>query len=99
VQGVEFALDLRARLGRPQRERSRHLRQQRRVAEIGLGADPQRLGEPFGLRRIDLCLAQARRRQTALQHAMVWDAIGRLIDLIAPNESANFFTAAGYEPE
>jgi Transposase and inactivated derivatives len=29
----------------------------------------------------------------------LWDAIGRLIDLITPNESANFFTAAGYEPE
>ncbi len=29
----------------------------------------------------------------------LWDAIGRLIDLVTPNESANFFTAAGYEPE
>lgn len=29
----------------------------------------------------------------------LWDAIGRLIDLITPAESANFFTAAGYEPE
>lgn len=29
----------------------------------------------------------------------LWAAIGRLIDLITPNESANFFTAAGYEPE
>ncbi len=29
----------------------------------------------------------------------LWDAIGRLVDLITPNESANFFTAAGYEPE
>jgi transposase len=27
------------------------------------------------------------------------DAIGRLLDLITPDESANFFTAAGYEPE
>jgi hypothetical protein len=29
----------------------------------------------------------------------LWDAIGRLVDLITPSESANFFTAAGYEPE
>lgn len=29
----------------------------------------------------------------------LWQAIGQLIDLITPNESANFFTAAGYEPE
>jgi len=29
----------------------------------------------------------------------LWDAIGRLVDLITPDESANFFTAAGYEPE
>jgi len=29
----------------------------------------------------------------------LWHAIGRLIDLITPSESANFFTAAGYEPE
>ena len=29
----------------------------------------------------------------------LWDAIGRLIDLTTPAECANFFTAAGYEPE
>ena len=29
----------------------------------------------------------------------LWDAIGRLVDLITPDESANFFTAAGYEPD
>lgn len=29
----------------------------------------------------------------------LWAAIGRPIDLITTNESANFFTAAGYEPE
>ena len=29
----------------------------------------------------------------------LWDAIGRLVDLITPEESANFFTTAGYEPE
>lgn len=29
----------------------------------------------------------------------LWDAIGRLVDLITPAESANFFNAAGYEPE
>ena len=29
----------------------------------------------------------------------LWDAIGRLIGLITPAESANFFTAADYEPE
>ena len=29
----------------------------------------------------------------------LWDAIGRLVGLITPTESANFFTASGYEPE
>jgi transposase len=29
----------------------------------------------------------------------LWDAIGRLIDLVTPQEAANFFTAAGYEPD
>ncbi|MEM9146523.1 MAG: IS630 family transposase, partial [Pseudomonadota bacterium] len=29
----------------------------------------------------------------------LWHAIGRLIDLITPSETANFFTAAGYEPD
>jgi len=30
---------------------------------------------------------------------VLWDAIGRLIDLVTPQEAANFFTAAGYEPD
>jgi transposase len=29
----------------------------------------------------------------------LWSAIGRLVDLVAPAESANFFAAAGYEPD
>ena len=29
----------------------------------------------------------------------LWDAIGRLIDLVTPAEAANFITAAGYEPD
>jgi transposase len=29
----------------------------------------------------------------------LWDAIGRLIDLVTPNEAANFFAASGYEPD
>jgi transposase len=29
----------------------------------------------------------------------LWDAIGRLIDLITPQEAVNFFSAAGYEPD
>lgn len=29
----------------------------------------------------------------------LWTAIGRLVDRITPAESANFFAAAGYEPE
>lgn len=29
----------------------------------------------------------------------LWDTIGRLIDLVTPQEAANFFTAAGYEPD
>jgi transposase len=31
--------------------------------------------------------------------AGLWDAIGRLIDAFSPQECANYFTAAGYEPE
>lgn len=29
----------------------------------------------------------------------LWDAIGRLIDLITPQEATNFFAAAGYDPD
>jgi len=29
----------------------------------------------------------------------LWAAIGRLIDLFTPQESANYFTAAGYDPD
>jgi transposase len=28
----------------------------------------------------------------------LWDAIGRLIDLVTPAEAANYFAAAGYDP-
>ena len=28
-----------------------------------------------------------------------WSAIGRLADTVTPDECANFFTAAGYEPD
>ena len=28
----------------------------------------------------------------------LWDAIGRLIDLVTPTEAANYFAAAGYDP-
>jgi transposase len=29
----------------------------------------------------------------------LWSAIGRLVDTVTPNECANFFAAAGYEPD
>ena len=29
----------------------------------------------------------------------LWDAIGRLIDRVTPQEATNFFAAAGYEPD
>jgi transposase len=29
----------------------------------------------------------------------LWDAIGNAIDQFTPTECANYFTAAGYEPE
>ena len=29
----------------------------------------------------------------------LWDAVGRAIDAFTPTECANYFTAAGYEPE
>jgi len=29
----------------------------------------------------------------------LWDAIGRLVDAFSPQECANYFTAAGYEPD
>ncbi len=28
----------------------------------------------------------------------LWHAIGSLVDVITPNDSANYFSAAGYEP-
>ena len=31
--------------------------------------------------------------------AGLWDAIGRLLDLFTPSECANYFAAAGYEPD
>jgi hypothetical protein len=29
----------------------------------------------------------------------LWSAIGRLVDTVTPNKCANFFAAAGYEPD
>lgn len=29
----------------------------------------------------------------------LWTTIGRLVDAVAPNECANFFAAAGYDPD
>ena len=29
----------------------------------------------------------------------LWNAIGRLVDAFTPHECANYFTAAGYEPD
>jgi transposase len=29
----------------------------------------------------------------------LWDAIGHIIDLFTPGECANYFAAAGYEPD
>ena len=29
----------------------------------------------------------------------LWDAIGHIIDLFTPSECANYFAAAGYEPD
>jgi transposase len=29
----------------------------------------------------------------------LWDAIGHIIDVFTPNECANYFAAAGYEPD
>ena len=29
----------------------------------------------------------------------LWAAIGRLIDTVTPDECANFFAAAGYDPD
>ncbi|MEM9049628.1 MAG: IS630 family transposase, partial [Pseudomonadota bacterium] len=39
------------------------------------------------------------RRAAARTVEGLWDAIGRRVDLIAPDESANLFTAARHEPE
>lgn len=30
--------------------------------------------------------------------AELWHVIGRLVDLVTPHKAANFFAAAGYEP-
>lgn len=29
----------------------------------------------------------------------LWNAIGRIIDTLTPNECANYFSAAGYDPD
>ncbi|AHI24956.1 transposase [Komagataeibacter xylinus] len=42
--------------------------------------------------------AHLRRAAERTRHAL-WDRIASLIDLFTPTECANFFTAAGYEPD
>jgi len=32
-------------------------------------------------------------------HDVIWDAVAHAIDAFTPLECANYFTAAGYEPE
>lgn len=39
------------------------------------------------------------RRAAERTRDALWDRIGSLIDLFTPTECANFFTAAGYEPD
>jgi transposase len=39
------------------------------------------------------------RKEAARTIEALWSAIGRLIDLITPTESANMFAAAGYDPD
>lgn len=39
------------------------------------------------------------RAKAARTVAALWDAAGLLLDAFTPDECANFFTAAGYEPE
>ena len=39
------------------------------------------------------------RREAARTIDALWYAIGRLIDLITPNECVNIFAAAGYDPD
>ncbi|MER8824359.1 IS630 family transposase, partial [Mesorhizobium sp. M0991] len=41
-----------------------------------------------------LLRAKAERTITAL-----WDAVGAVVDLFTPAECANYFKAAGYEPD
>ncbi|MGC5845213.1 IS630 family transposase, partial [Mesorhizobium abyssinicae] len=31
--------------------------------------------------------------------AALWNAVGTVLDLFTPNECANYFKAAGYEPD
>ncbi|WP_048863419.1 IS630 family transposase, partial [Acidisphaera rubrifaciens] len=39
------------------------------------------------------------RKEAARTVDALWDAIGRMIDLITPAECVNMFAAAGYNPE
>ncbi|MHB8286248.1 MAG: transposase, partial [Caulobacteraceae bacterium] len=39
------------------------------------------------------------RKAAARTVDQLWRAIGTAIDAISPNDCANYFTAAGYEPE
>ncbi|MHB8287382.1 MAG: IS630 family transposase, partial [Caulobacteraceae bacterium] len=39
------------------------------------------------------------RKAAARNVDQLWRAIGTAIDAISPNDCANYFTAAGYDPE
>jgi hypothetical protein len=46
----------------------------------------------------DITLAEIKAALAERTIPALWDAIGRLIDLVIPAEAANFFAAAGYDP-
>jgi hypothetical protein len=58
------------------------------------GVDREAPLEPVGHRvKALLRRAAARTRET------LWEEVGRILDTFTPPECANYFTAAGYEPE
>ena len=63
-------------------------------------AGKREIARAFGLKGQEkiqlkaLLRAKAERTITAL-----WDAVGSLIELFTPTECANYFKAAGYEPD
>jgi hypothetical protein len=76
------------------------------LSASGLSAVPRPQDEPTIERRYDNTIETAFSKLKALLRKTaertvegLWSAIGRLVDTVTPDECANFFAAARYEPD